>query len=374
MSNTRGPRSSSAAEPASVSPAVRTIATAALALTSMAAIPSTVANAATVGPTATPTVSASPSRHATPTKKPTASAKPTKTPTKSPTPAATGSGTPTTNAGIWHPALASRWQYQLEANSKYSATGGVNVDICAVPQSGGACVRPAVFDIDLYAGDGTTLNTAAVNAIHARGAKAICYIDAGSIEDFRPDYKQFTDWDKAHGNSLLGKPFSDEFPNERWANINNDQGQRDFLLKMMKARVDKCASAGFDGVEFDVVNAHEEGKSVTGWTVTPATQLIYNRALAALAHAKGMSVALKNDLSQAKELEPDFDYAINEECYQYDECSALNVFVKAGKPVFHVEYETATNSFCAGTTKLSFNSIKKSSDYSLKDSPYTPCR
>ncbi|MEV4359312.1 endo alpha-1,4 polygalactosaminidase [Nonomuraea sp. NPDC049625] len=283
------------------------------------------------------------------------------------------------SATIWRPPVDSRWQYQLQGSKAYAATGGVNVDICGVPQSGGACVRPTVFDIDLYAaeevaGDNRTLNTAAVKAIHARGAKAICYIDAGSIEDFRPDYQQFVDFHKKNGNSLLGKPFSAEFPNERWANINNDKGQRDFLLKMMAARVDKCVQAGFDGVEFDVVNAHEEGKSVTGWTVSPATQLVYNRALAGLAHDRGLSVALKNDLSQAEELVPSFDYAVNEECFQFDECSELSVFVKAGKPVFHVEYGTAPASFCAESKTLKFNSLKKPEDYSLFDKPYKPCR
>ncbi|MEV0390608.1 endo alpha-1,4 polygalactosaminidase [Nonomuraea sp. NPDC050643] len=282
-------------------------------------------------------------------------------------------------AAIWRPPVDSRWQYQLEGNAAFKATGGINVDICSVPQSGGACVRPTVFDIDLYAaaevsGDNKTLNTAAVKAIHAKGAKAICYVDAGSIEDFRPDYQTFLDWHNANGKSLLGKPFSDEFPNERWANINNDKGQRDFLLKMMEARVDKCVQAGFDGVEFDVVNAHEEGKSVTGWNVTPATQLVYNKALADMAHRKGLSVALKNDLSQVDQLVSSFDYAVNEQCFEFDECEELSAFVKAGKPVFSVEYNTAPKSFCGKAATLKFNALKKPSDYSLYDKPYTPCK
>lgn len=67
-------------------------------------------------------------------------------------------------------------------------TGGIDVNICEAPASGGACVRPTVFDIDLYdstAGPGT-LNRTAVDAIHAIGARAI-YVDAGSIETYRPD-------------------------------------------------------------------------------------------------------------------------------------------------------------------------------------------
>ncbi|MEV4222296.1 endo alpha-1,4 polygalactosaminidase [Nonomuraea sp. NPDC049725] len=283
------------------------------------------------------------------------------------------------DAGIWRPPLESRWQYQLEGNPRHKATGGIDVDICVKPQSGGACVRPTVFDIDLYvdgdvAGDNSTVNTAAVKAIHARGAKAVCYVDAGSIEDYRPDYKQFADWHKRNGGSLLGKPFSEDFPDERWANINNDRGQRDFLLKMMEARVAKCAQAGFDGVEFDVVNAHEEGRAVTGWNISAATQLTYNRALAAIAHKHGLAAALKNNLSQAAELEPYFDFAVNESCFSYDECGELKPFVKAGKPVFHVEYGLSPASFCRKAVAASFNSIKKAADLSLKDRPYQPCR
>ncbi|MER5326631.1 endo alpha-1,4 polygalactosaminidase [Streptosporangium roseum] len=287
----------------------------------------------------------------------------------------------TTSVAVWRPPVQSRWQYQLEGNPAYASTGGINVGICVTPQTGGACVRPSVFDIDLYvdaavAGNNTTINTAAVKAIHARGAKAICYVDAGSIEEFRPDYQQFVNWHKSHGNSLLGKPFSEEFPNERWANINNDKGQRDFLLRMMEARVAKCAAAGFDGVEFDVVHAHEEGKSVTGWDISPATQLVYNRALADMAHKSGLSVALKNDLSQIPDLVSSFDYAVNEECMEWKECDALKLFVKAGKPVFQVEYKTSPSTFCtkANAATLNFNSIKKATDYSLKDLPYKPCR
>lgn len=293
--------------------------------------------------------------------------------------AATSGGRSGASAAIWRPPVQSRWQYQLQGTKAFAATGGINVGICETPQSGGACVRPSVFDIDLYAdaeiaGNNTTLNTAAVKAIHARGAKAVCYVDAGSIEDFRPDYQEFVGWHESHGKSLLGKPFSDEFPNERWANINNDKGQRDFLLKMMEARVDKCVQAGFDGVEFDVVHAHEEGRSVTGWDISPQTQLVYNKALADMAHRKGLSVALKNDLSQIDELVSVFDYAVNEECFQWQECSALSAFVRAGKPVFQVEYKTSPGGYCAKANQLKFNSIKKATDYSLYDKPYKPCR
>jgi hypothetical protein len=81
---------------------------------------------------------------------------------------------------MWKPSLDSRWQYQLQNRRAFADTGGINVGICEVPFSGGSCVKPNVFDIDLY-GIGGGLATAAVDAIHAAGGHAICYIDAGSI-------------------------------------------------------------------------------------------------------------------------------------------------------------------------------------------------
>jgi glycosyl hydrolase family 114 len=102
-----------------------------------------------------------------------------------------------TSAGAcWTPTVGARWQYQLEARpGRYDATGGINVDICVRPFGGGACVSPEVYDIDLYidtriSGDGVFVpNTAAVDAIHARGRHAICYVSAGTVETFRPDYQ-----------------------------------------------------------------------------------------------------------------------------------------------------------------------------------------
>ncbi|GAA4239569.1 hypothetical protein GCM10022254_60200 [Actinomadura meridiana] len=293
-------------------------------------------------------------------------------------------------ADRWKPPVNSRWQYQLAGDLEHRKTGGVDVEICGQLPSGGECLRPQVFDIDLYADlnvvdNNTTLNTAAVAQIHQNGGKAICYVDAGGIENFRPDYKQFTDWHTAHGNSLIGNPYPD-FPDERFANINGAE-QRAFLLEMTEARVQKCVQAGFDGVEFDVVNTHEadqelddatgKPKNVSGWLITPENQLIFNRALADLGHRYNLAVGLKNDLSQIDELQPAFDFAINESCSQYEECDALKPFVANNKPVYQVEYDSSPGNdpwrFCAEAAANNFNAIKKNEDQQLL-APFTPCR
>ena len=168
--------------------------------------------------------------------------RPTVAPQGAPSPVACN-----THAGAcWKPATNARWQYQLEAardksgNCLYTSTGGINVNISGTPFTGGASVKPSVFDIDFQTdgactgGTITQENGAAVAAIHANGAKAICYIDAGGAESFRPDYPQYQAFNANCNGCLFGRPIGG-FRNEFWLNINNDLGQRTFILGEIEA-------------------------------------------------------------------------------------------------------------------------------------------
>ena len=285
----------------------------------------------------------------------------------------------------WQPAPDARWQYQLESSDRrLASTGGIDVGICEVPHSGGGCVRPDVFDIDLYvdgqvSGNDHTIDRKAVEAIHNRGAHAICYMSAGTAERFRPDFHKYVRFNRRHHHGLIGKPFSRRFPTEYWLNLKNGRGQRDFVLHRVEARTQKCARAGFDGVEYDVVDAYAQGHRVTGWQITARNQLVFDRALARIAHRNGLSVGLKNDLGQVPKLEPRFDYAINEQCFQYHECAnnpapGYRAFTRAGKAVFQVEYQIPPSRFCGKAAARGINSIKKAGDFSLRAKPWKPCR
>lgn len=285
----------------------------------------------------------------------------------------------------WGPAPGDRWQYQLESSDRrLASTGGIDVSICQPPSRGGGCVRPDVFDIDLYvdgqvSGNDHTVNTAAVRAIHDRGAQAVCYLSAGTAERFRPDYARYVRFDRRHHHSLLGKPFSARFANEYWLNLNDDRGQRGFVLRRIEARTRKCARAGFGGVEYDVVDAYAQGPRVTGWRIGAQAQLLFNRALTAIAHRQGLAVGLKNDLGQVPKLEPRFDFAVNEQCFQYRECTnnpapGYRAFTRAGKAVFGVEYRLQPSRFCDRAASLGISAIKKAPDFSLAARPWRPCR
>jgi hypothetical protein len=258
--------------------------------------------------------------------------------------------------------LNARWQYQLQGVAGYDSTGGINVGISATPYTGGAAVHPSVFDIDLYtdqaiSGNNTTLNTAAVNAIHAAGGKAICYVSAGTWENWRVDANQFP-------ASVLGA--KNGWPGEKWLDIR----QTSILLPIMEARVQKCRQAGFDGVEWDNVDGFSNR---TGFPLTAQDQLVYDASLANLAHSYGLTVALKNDVEQLPDLAPYVDYAVNEQCQQYNECDGYTTyFINAGKAVFQVEYKLSQAKFCAKANAGNRNAITKTFD--LFDTPWTPCR
>ena len=175
-----------------------------------------------------------------------------------------------------------------------------------------------MFDVD-----GEDVPAATIATIHAKGAHAICYFSAGSFEDWRADADSFPE-------SVKGRPL-DGWPGEVWLDVR----QLDELLPVMEARIANCQAKGFDAVEPDNVDGYTNN---TGFPLTGADQIAYNKALADLAHDHGLSIALKNDVDQIEALEPFFDFALNEECAQYNECGVYDPFVEAGKAVLHVEY------------------------------------
>jgi hypothetical protein len=252
-----------------------------------------------------------------------------------------------TAGGVWVPHPGEQWQVQLQGN--------VRTNLCAVPYAGGPCVRPNVYDIDLYAKNGVTLNSAAVSAIHAAGGRAVCYVDAGTWEDWRPDAN-------AYPANVLGLP--DGWPGERWLDITATS----VLLPIVDARVSKCAAAGFDAVDFDNVDGYTND---TGFALTASDQLTFNTDLAAIAHEHGLSVGLKNDLGQLSALQSTFDFAVNEQCAQYKECAAYDGWTGVGKAVVEIEYSGRPGRYCADAALNGRDAIHKSR--ALNADPWRPC-
>ena len=231
--------------------------------------------------------------------------------------------------GVWQPKPGTTWQWQL--------TGTIDTSIDVV-----------MYDVDLY-----TTSNATISKLHADGRIVICYFSAGSFEDWRPDAGDFP-------SAVKGKKMDGW--NEQWLDVRAAS-----VRSIMAKRLDLAKSKGCDGVEPDNVDGFDND---TGYPLTSADQIDYNKFLAAESHRRGLSVGLKNDLAQIKQLVPFFDWALNEECVAYDECDALLPFIQAQKAVFHVEYQGSKSSVCGVVKPLGFDSMLKHLDL---DAWYDPC-
>ncbi|MDJ0752976.1 MAG: endo alpha-1,4 polygalactosaminidase [Ardenticatenaceae bacterium] len=248
------------------------------------------------------------------------------------TPFLTEEETVITPQDIWRPAPGTSWQWQI--------TGDIDTS----------------FEVDMYDIDLFDAPQAIIDELHDDGRVVVCYFSAGSYEDWRPDAGDFPP-------EIVGEPL-EGWPGERWLDVSN----LDLLQPIMNARLDLAVSKKCDGVEPDNMTAFQ---NESGFELTPEDQLAYNIWLSEAAHERGLSIGLKNDLNQIEELVDYFDWALNEECFFYDECELLIPFVEQGKAVFGVEYELDPAAFCEQANALNFDYLHKNWDL---DSYRTSCR
>jgi endo-alpha-1,4-polygalactosaminidase (GH114 family) len=205
---------------------------------------------------------------------------------------------PTPAANWWHPVPGLTWQWQLDEEVDPS-------------------VEAEVYDVDLY------VDQSIIDELHARGVKVICYISVGSWENWRPDADRFP-------VEVLGKDY-EGWKGEKWLDIR----RIDLLAPIMRARLNLCASKGFDGVEPDNIEIYDND---TGFPLTYADQLAYARWLADEAHARGLAIGIKNAPDMVADSLSFFDFAITEDAFYYDWIGQMLPFVNAGKPIFAAEY------------------------------------
>jgi hypothetical protein len=224
---------------------------------------------------------------------------------------------------IWQPTPGTSWQWQLAGTIDTS------------------------FDVDMYDVDLVETPQSVIDELHGDGRIVICYFSAGSWENYRPDKDAFP-------SSVKGKKL-DGWPEEKWLDIR----QISTLAPIMGARLDLAVSKGCDGVEPDNIDGYTNN---TGFPLTYQHQIDYNVWLAQQAHVRGLSIGLKNDLDQIPDLVDDFDWALNEQCFEYEECDTLLPFIAANKAVFGVEYEGDTADFCPEANAMNFDWLKKNLD------------
>jgi hypothetical protein len=199
---------------------------------------------------------------------------------------------PNVEHDVWQPAVGSGWQIELRR-----ALSDTSLDV-------------PVYDIDLVENSEVT-----IAGLQASGRKVICYFSAGTFEEWRPDASSFTASDK-------GTPL-DGWPGEWWLNTKSAN-----VRNIMTARLDLAVSKGCDGVDPDNVDGYKQS---TGFGLTTADLVDYVSFLANAAHARGLSIGLKN----AGEIVPNvlslMQWEVNEQCERYKECNTFQPFISAGK-------------------------------------------
>lgn len=227
----------------------------------------------------------------------------------------------TGSSEIWRPRPGTSWQWQLSGDLDTS------LDV-------------AMYDVDLF-----VTSDDAMAQLRGRGVRVVCYFSAGTYEPYRSDAKTLPP-------TVLGKALPD-WPDERWLDIRSEK-----VRAFVRKRLDYAAARGCDGVEPDNVDAYAND---SGFPLSASDQLAFNKFIANEAHARKLSVGLKNDLGQIPALVGSFDWALDEQCMEFDECDDLLPFIKAQKPVFHVEYgdESMRDGVCTSANRRNFDTLIK---------------
>lgn len=204
--------------------------------------------------------------------------------------------------GAWYqPNTKATWQWQLvdAVNSEYQVEA---------------------YDIDLF-----QVPKSRIAELQSAGFKVICYFSAGSYESFRPDSADFPE-------AIKGLVL-DGFEDEQWLDVRDPQ-----VFSIMETRLDLAVEKGCDGVEPDNVDGYQND---SGFPLSDHDQLLFNKKIANAAHTRNLAVGLKNDLDQISNLVDYFDFSVNEQCHEFDECDTLLPFIGKGKPVWNAEYKQA---------------------------------
>jgi hypothetical protein len=218
------------------------------------------------------------------------------------------------------PDAATHWQIQL--SGAFDAT-----------------VTADVYDLDPY-----TTEQSTVTDIVAAGNRAICHLDVGASDLSLPDAA-------ALPASVLGNP---DGPGRRWLDIR----QWSVLEPVLAARFELCRTKGFQGVDADQDDGYAHA---SGFALTSADAVTFDRRTAALAHAYGLAAGLRTAPAMVPRIAPVADFTVVDGCFTTPDCADYFAFVEAGKAVYDVETGPGRQ-FCALARVYGFTAIGKPDD------------
>lgn len=212
--------------------------------------------------------------------------------------------------------------------------------------------------IQVYFVDGFDTDASVVADMLSKTPKIypVCYFSAGTWEDWRADSSRFP-------TAAIGQAL-DDWPGEKWLDIRSAE-----VRNIMKARIQMCKDKGFVAIDPDNVDVYTQK---SGFTLTAADQIDFNKFLATTGHSLGLAVGLKNDVGQMTDLIDFFDFAVNESCMDYNECDTYAPAKAAGKPVWNMQYKSRSfKAACKCQDAFGMKTIYKA--LVLKSKPLTQC-
>jgi len=133
-----------------------------------------------------------------------------------------------------------------------------------------------------------------------------------------------------------------------------DTAQRGALTDRVGAVLDRCDAAGFDAVELDNLDSWTRSDGALDRRDTLAIAASVTDA----AHARGLAVGQKNtpELTADEVAEIGFDFAVAEQCHEFDECAAYTALY--GDQVIDVEYDGTITDLCADPDRPVMTSLR----------------
>jgi len=206
-----------------------------------------------------------------------------------------------------------------------------------------------VYDIDTEAATSTL-----VSQLKAAGHIVICYVDVGGWEPYRSDASQFPA--SVIGNKEAGW-------NEKYLDIRSPT-----VRTLMQARFVAAQSKGCSGIEPDVLDTWQNN---SGFPITEADEVNYITWIGTTVHSLGMLAAQKNVPELTSKLVGLLDFAIEEDCFKYQECKSYTPYVGLGKAVLGAEYGTYSATKCSRAKTLGISLAYF--NLSLDGRKYKPC-
>jgi Glycoside-hydrolase family GH114 len=172
------------------------------------------------------------------------------------------------------------------------------------------------------------------SAAPAARAYNICYVNA-----FQTQPRERGWWLRHHPSLILrdivGRPVEDsDWPDEYILDITTET-KRTAIAGIVGSWIDGCARSGFDAVEFDNLDTYVRFPSRLDADDAAALA----RRLVLRAHLVALAAAQKNAAElTGRRTEIGFDFAIAEQCGEYDECRVYTA--EYGDRVLVIEYRS----------------------------------